>query len=220
MQSYRADLDGLRALAVLAIVGYHAFPSLVLGGFVGVDIFFVISGFLITGIIARDFDAKRFSWGGFYLRRARRILPALVVVSLITAGLAAWIEIPHQLIATGIALLASAWFGANLTFAQTQGYFAPGAQQNPFLHLWSLGVEEQFYLVWPFLIAAIKLSIGWNCAGESWLRIGPGGRDSNPARANLIVGLVDTGTVRGDRHLRSVSYAVVVDAPHRERSVQ
>ena len=156
-EAYRRDIDGLRAVAVLAIVIFHAFPAVLPGGFVGVDVFFVISGFLITGIIARQRDAGGFSWRGFYLRRARRIVPAYVVVALATAGLAAWIELPRQLAPTGGALTASGLFLANILFSLKFDYFAPAAQQNPLLHLWSLGVEEQFYLVWPLLIAGLSL---------------------------------------------------------------
>ena len=155
-KAYRPDIDGLRAVAVLAIVIYHAAPGLLPGGFVGVDVFFVISGFLITGIIAGQRDERRFSWRGFYLRRARRIVPAYVVVALATAGLAAWIELPRQLMQSGAALAASGLFLANLLFGLRFDYFAPAAQLNPLLHLWSLGVEEQFYLVWPLLIAVLS----------------------------------------------------------------
>ncbi|UAL10273.1 acyltransferase family protein [Caulobacter segnis] len=154
---YRRDVDGLRAVAVAAIVIHHAFPTLLPGGFVGVDVFFVISGYLITRLIAQARDAGTFSWGGFYLRRARRIVPAYVLVVLATAALAAWIEMPRLLAQTGAATAASGLFLANILFAQTPGYFAPGPQQNPLLHLWSLGVEEQFYLVWPALIALLSL---------------------------------------------------------------
>jgi peptidoglycan/LPS O-acetylase OafA/YrhL len=166
-QAYRRDIDGLRAVAVLAIVVCHVFPGWLPGGFVGVDVFFVISGFLITRIIAGQRDEGRFSWGGFYLRRARRIVPAYVVVALATAGLAAWIEMPRQLTQTGAALAASGLFVANILFAQTAGYFSPGAQENPLLHLWSLGIEEQFYLVWPLLIAV--LSLKWLKPTRPWL---------------------------------------------------
>jgi len=155
-QAYRRDIDGLRAVAVAAIVIHHAFPGLLPGGFVGVDVFFVISGFLITRLIAEAREAGTFSWGGFYLRRARRIIPAYLLVVLVTAALASVIEMPRLLVMTGAALAASGLFAANLLFAQTAGYFAPGAQQNPLLHLWSLGVEEQFYLVWPALIALLS----------------------------------------------------------------
>lgn len=158
-QAYRRDIDGLRALAVAAIVIHHAFPAILPGGFVGVDVFFVISGFLITRILIEARDGGRFSWGEFYLRRARRIVPAYVAVTLITAALAVWIEMPRLLAQTGAATAASGLFLANVLAAQSPGYFAPSMQQNPLLHLWSLGVEEQFYLVWPVLIAL--LSLGW-----------------------------------------------------------
>ena len=156
-QGYRRDIDGLRAVAVGAIVIHHAFPGWLPGGFVGVDVFFVISGYLITRIIAGAREAGRFSWGGFYLRRARRIVPAYLLAVLTTAALAAWIEMPRLLTQTGAATAASGLFLTNILFAQTAGYFAPGPQQNPLLHLWSLGVEEQFYLVWPALIALLSL---------------------------------------------------------------
>jgi len=155
--AYRRDIEGLRALAVLSVVAYHAFPAVAPGGFVGVDVFFVISGFLITGIIVREREANDFSWGRFYLRRARRILPALAVIILIIAGLAAWIELPQQLSITGGLLGLSGIFAANLGFNHTLGYFDPKPQQSPLLHLWSLGVEEQFYLLWPILIALLFL---------------------------------------------------------------
>lgn len=154
---YRRDIDGLRAVAVAAIVIHHAVPSLLPGGFVGVDVFFVISGYLITWLIADAREAGTFSWGGFYLRRARRIAPAYALVVLVTAALAVVIETPRLLAMTGAATAASGLFLTNILFAQTQGYFAPGAQQNPLLHLWSLAVEEQFYLVWPALIALLSL---------------------------------------------------------------
>lgn len=157
-QVYRRDIDGLRALAVAAIVVHHAFPAVLPGGFVGVDVFFVISGFLITRILVEARDAGRFSWGQFYLRRARRIVPAYVLVTLVTVGLATWIEMPRLLAQTGAAAAASGLFLANVLAAQSPGYFAPSLQQNPLLHLWSLGVEEQFYLVWPALIALLSLT--------------------------------------------------------------
>lgn len=155
--AYRRDIDGLRAVAVGAIVVHHAFPTLLPGGFVGVDVFFVISGYLITRLIAQAREDGSFSWGGFYLRRARRIVPAYLLAVLVTAALAAWIEMPRLLAMTGAATAASGLFAANILFTQTAGYFAPGAQQNPLLHLWSLGVEEQFYLLWPALIALLSL---------------------------------------------------------------
>ena len=155
--TYRRDIEGMRALAVLSVVAYHAFPAIAPGGFVGVDVFFVISGFLISGIIVRERDAGVFSWGRFYLRRARRILPALVAIILAMAAVAAVIELPQQLRLTGAVLGLAGVFAANLLFPRTQGYFDPAPQQSPLLHLWSLSVEEQFYLLWPFLIALLCL---------------------------------------------------------------
>jgi peptidoglycan/LPS O-acetylase OafA/YrhL len=155
---HRRDIDGLRAVAVLAIVAYHAFPRWVPGGFVGVDVFFVISGFLITGIIARGRDEGRFSYLGFYLRRARRIVPAYLVVLAAIVALALWLELPQVLTWNGATLAVAALFVPNLGFLRGYGYFTPGLQQNPLLHLWSLGVEEQFYLVWPLLLALLSFA--------------------------------------------------------------
>ncbi len=154
---HRRDIDGLRAVAVLAIVAYHAFPRWVPGGFVGVDVFFVISGFLITGIIARSRDEGRFSYLGFYLRRARRIVPAYLVVLTAIAALSLWLLLPLRLTWVGATLATAGLFLANFGFTISFGYFAPVLQQNPMLHLWSLGVEEQFYLVWPLLLALLSL---------------------------------------------------------------
>jgi peptidoglycan/LPS O-acetylase OafA/YrhL len=136
-------------LAVAAIVIHHAFPAVLPGGFVGVDVFFVISGFLITRILVRRATKGGSPGAAFYLRRARRIVPAYVLVTLVTVALATWIEMPRLLAQTGAAAAASGLFLANVLAAQSPGYFAPSMQQNPLLHLWSLGVEEQFYLVWP-----------------------------------------------------------------------
>jgi peptidoglycan/LPS O-acetylase OafA/YrhL len=154
--AHRRDIDGLRAVAVLAIVAYHAAPTWFPGGFVGVDVFFVISGFLITRIIVGERDAGRFSFTRFYLRRARRIVPAYVAVTAAVAALAAWIMLPLWLLRFGGALAASGLFLTNIYFTQGFGYFWPGAQQSPLLHLWSMGVEEQFYLVWPLLFAGLS----------------------------------------------------------------
>jgi peptidoglycan/LPS O-acetylase OafA/YrhL len=167
---HRRDIDGLRAVAVLAIVAYHAFPRALPGGFVGVDVFFVISGFLITGIIDRERAAGRFSFTRFYLRRARRIVPAYVAVTLAVTALAAWIMLPGWLVRYGWTLISSGLFLTNLFFTQGFGYFWPGAQASPLLHLWSMGVEEQFYLVWPLLFA-----------GLSWRLSAARGRGSPPA---------------------------------------
>jgi len=128
-QPHRRDIDGLRALAVLVIVVFHAVPALAPGGFVGVDVFFVISGFLITRIIAGE-DAGGFSFARFYLRRARRILPAYVVVTAIVALAGYALLMPRELQNFGLGLGASGVFAANVVFAKTGGYFEPLAEQS------------------------------------------------------------------------------------------
>jgi peptidoglycan/LPS O-acetylase OafA/YrhL len=155
LADHRRDIDGLRAVAVAAIVVHHAFPALVPGGFVGVDIFFVISGYLITRIVAGEMGEGRFSFTRFYLRRARRIVPAYVVVAAAVTAIAAGLLLPRAFYLFGGSLAASGLFLTNFWFAQGFGYFAPQALQSPLLHLWSLGVEEQFYLVWPLLLAGL-----------------------------------------------------------------
>lgn len=150
--SYRADIDGLRAVAVLAVVLYHAFPARLPGGFVGVDVFFVISGYLITRIVQGRLEQGRFSFADFYIRRVRRIFPALCVVLAATL-VAGWVLLlPGELQALGGHALAAAGFVANIAFWADIGYFDPAAETKPLLHLWSLGIEEQFYLLWPLLL--------------------------------------------------------------------
>jgi peptidoglycan/LPS O-acetylase OafA/YrhL len=149
---YRPDIDGLRAIAVLAVVNYHGFPNLFRGGFIGVDIFFVISGFLITGIIARELGEQRFSLVGFYNRRIRRIFPALVVV-LCAVLVLGWLwMLPHAYAQLSSDVFASAAFAANIALMLQSGYFDVEAAKKPLLHLWSLGIEEQFYLAWPLIL--------------------------------------------------------------------
>ncbi len=149
---YRADIDGIRAIAVLAVVLFHAFPKVLPGGFVGVDVFFVISGFLITSIIVQDLDRSKFSFAQFYAARARRIFPALAIVLVATLIAGAILLVPSQLSSLTKNALASSFFGANFTLLSEAGYFDLDAQFKPLLHLWSLGIEEQFYLVWPLAI--------------------------------------------------------------------
>lgn len=152
--SYRADIDGLRALAILAVVAYHASASLLPGGFVGVDIFFVISGYLITGIILRDVQAGQFSIAQFYRRRVRRIFPALLVV-LASVWVIGWFALlPHEYKELGKHMGSAALFISNFVLWKESGYFDSAAELKPLLHLWSLAVEEQFYLVWPILVWA------------------------------------------------------------------
>jgi peptidoglycan/LPS O-acetylase OafA/YrhL len=154
---YRPDVDGLRAVAVTAVVIYHAFPDLLPGGFVGVDIFFVISGYLITGIIAPQIAADTFSFRDFYGRRARRLFPALMVVLVVTLLLGAVLLMPKPLSELAYHAVAAALFVPNLANWADVGYFNAAASTKPLLHLWSLGVEEQFYLVWPFLLMTAGL---------------------------------------------------------------
>ncbi len=149
---YRADIDGLRALAVLAVILFHTFPNELPGGFVGVDIFFVISGYLITQIILDDLDSGNFTAASFYARRVRRIFPALITVLIATFAFGWHYFLPMELASLGKNILASALFSANLMLLSEVGYFDVAAHLKPLLHLWSLGIEEQFYLVWPLLL--------------------------------------------------------------------
>lgn len=152
---YRPDIDGLRAIAVLAVVLFHIEPALLPGGFAGVDIFFVISGYLITGNISRDFYSPQgFSWREFYRRRALRILPVLFVVLLVTLLVGHFTLLPEDLDELGRSALASVFSVANIYFAYflDVGYFADDSSLQPLLHLWSLGVEEQFYFIWPVIL--------------------------------------------------------------------
>lgn len=153
--SYRPDIDGLRAVAVSAVLIFHFFPPKLPGGFVGVDIFFVISGFLITGIILRELDAGKFTFRGFYSRRIRRIFPSLALVLTVTL-VAGWATLlPSELQQLAQHTLGGAGFIANVMFWREAGYFDAAAQSKPLLHLWSLGIEEQFYIAWPLLLAAV-----------------------------------------------------------------
>lgn len=152
VQAYRPDIDGLRAVAVILVVAYHAFPNLRTGGFVGVDVFFVISGYLITQIVLVGLQAQTFSLAEFYRRRVRRIVPALLVVMAACCVAAWYLLLPGELHWFGRSLWRCAAFLANMFFANTGGYFARAEESFPLLHLWSLGVEEQFYLVWPLLL--------------------------------------------------------------------
>jgi peptidoglycan/LPS O-acetylase OafA/YrhL len=159
---YRPDVDGLRAIAVMLVLNYHAFPDALPGGFVGVDVFFVISGFLITGIIARELALERFSLLGFYNRRIRRIFPALIVVLGATLVLGWLWMLPAPFAQLGSDTFASAAFFANIALLLQSGYFDVESSKKPLLHLWSLGIEEQFYLAWPLLLmlaARLRLSI-------------------------------------------------------------
>lgn len=153
VHGYRADIQGLRALAVVPVVLFHAMPSLVPGGFLGVDIFFVISGYLITQILLRDLAAQKMSIAGFYVKRVKRLFPALYVM-LFTTVCAGIVLLPdddrEELFAT---VVGTVLFSSNIVFLKITDYFGGAAEFKPLLHTWSLAVEEQFYLVFPPLLA-------------------------------------------------------------------
>jgi peptidoglycan/LPS O-acetylase OafA/YrhL len=149
---YRPDIDGLRAIAVLAVVAYHAFPVWVKGGFIGVDIFFVISGFLISTMIFENLDGESFSLFEFYVRRIKRIFPALIFV-LVTCFSFGWFALlADEFQQLGKHIVASAMFVSNIVLWSEAGYFDNSSETKPLLHLWSLGIEEQFYIIWPLLL--------------------------------------------------------------------
>ena len=182
---YRPDIDGLRALAVGAVLAYHAFPGRLAGGFTGVDVFFVISGYLISGIILSALGTERFTFANFYARRIRRIFPALAIVltSVMTAG---WFLLyADDYARAGSHVAAGAAFISNFVLWKEASYFDTAASLKPLLHLWSLGVEEQFYLAWPVVLVL----------ASRWRR--------GPIAATLIMGsisfLVAIYTVRIDR---------------------
>lgn len=152
--AYRPEIDGLRAVAVLPVILFHAGVTQMSGGYVGVDVFFVISGFLITGILVRELDAGQFSLLGFYERRARRILPALFLVLSVTGIFGAFVMLPYELAALGRGLVAVIFFMSNVLFWRESGYFAAASELNPLLHTWRLAVEEQYYILFPLLLWA------------------------------------------------------------------
>jgi peptidoglycan/LPS O-acetylase OafA/YrhL len=180
---YRHEIDGLRAIAVMAVILNHAGLG-VTGGFVGVDVFFVISGFLITQIVLKDLHAGRFSLAAFYERRARRILPAFVAMIAVVTPLAALWMPPWELAAYGKSVVAAALSASNFLFWREAGYFDAASQMKPLLHTWSLGVEEQFYILLPLalmllvrrdrlmvslVVIAALLSLGLSEFGWRWM---------------------------------------------------
>jgi peptidoglycan/LPS O-acetylase OafA/YrhL len=149
---YRPDIDGLRAVAVLSVVAFHAFPGWLTGGFIGVDIFFVISGFLISTIIFENLERGAFSFSDFYARRIRRIFPALLLVLLASYAFGWYALLSDEYKQLGKHMSAGAGFVSNFILLSEAGYFDNSAETKPLLHLWSLGIEEQFYIVWPFVL--------------------------------------------------------------------
>ena len=162
---YRREIDGLRALAVVPVILYHAGIEPFSGGFVGVDVFFVISGYLITAIILAEKQAGTFSLLNFYERRVRRILPALFAVMFASLPFAWYLMVPHELKAFSQSLMAVSLFSSNVLFWKQSDYFDPDAALKPLIHTWSLGVEEQYYLLFPIL-----LMLTWRF-GKRWLTI-------------------------------------------------
>ena len=156
VDSYRPDIDGLRAVAVLSVILFHLHGTLLPGGYIGVDVFFVISGFLITRNICHELEAGRFSIVEFYRRRVKRIAPAMLLVVLVTLIASQVLLLPDDARAAAKSAVFALLSLANVFFwhYQDSGYFAPNSAEVPLLHLWSLGVEEQFYFVWPILLIA------------------------------------------------------------------
>lgn len=149
---YRADIDGLRAIAVLSVIAFHAFPGWLPGGFIGVDIFFVISGFLISTILFQNLKSNSFSFLEFYSRRIKRIFPALLLVLIFSYALGWFILDSAEFKQLGKHIAGGAGFVSNFVLWTESGYFDNLSDTKPLLHLWSLGIEEQFYIVWPLLL--------------------------------------------------------------------
>lgn len=150
--AYRPEIDGLRAVAVLPVILFHAGFDLFSGGYVGVDVFFVISGYLITSIILREMEQGKFSIARFYERRARRILPALFFVIVCCLPFAVIWMASGEIKRFGQAMIAVSLFASNVFFWKTTNYFAPAAEEEPLLHTWSLAVEEQYYVLFPLFL--------------------------------------------------------------------
>ncbi|MGC2449480.1 MAG: acyltransferase family protein [Candidatus Sulfotelmatobacter sp.] len=150
--SYRPDIDGLRALAIVPVVMFHAFPAMLPGGFVGVDIFFVISGFLISSIIFKGLQRDSFSFPGFYANRIKRIFPALLLVLAVSAVFGWFFLLPPEYAQLGKHIVGGAAYAENFVLQREAGYFDTKSFLKPLMHLWSLGIEEQFYLTYPFLL--------------------------------------------------------------------
>jgi peptidoglycan/LPS O-acetylase OafA/YrhL len=153
--AYRADIDGLRAVAVIPVVLFHVEAPIFSGGFVGVDVFFVISGYLITSLILPDIDAHCFSIAAFYQRRVRRIFPALIAVLFFCAVAGFVLLTPSDYRTLGQSIVATTTFVSNIFFWRQANYFAAPASENPLLHTWSLSIEEQFYLFYPLLLVLL-----------------------------------------------------------------
>jgi peptidoglycan/LPS O-acetylase OafA/YrhL len=161
-REYHRFIDGLRAIAVLGVILFHCNFSYVTGGYVGVDIFFVLSGFLITGVIQDKMGRNAFSFAEFYERRCRRILPALFVTCALCTLTAIMLLVPRDFREFSKSLKGAAFFYSNAVFADSAGYFSGPATTKPLLHTWSLAVEEQFYLLFPPVLYALRWAANGN----------------------------------------------------------
>ncbi|EHJ9657784.1 acyltransferase [Salmonella enterica] len=162
LKKYRADIDGLRAIAVLAVIVFHLNPNLLPGGFVGVDIFFVISGYLITSIIYNDIKSNSFSYKGFYNRRIKRILPIFFVVLFATIIASALVMMPEDFKFMMRSAFSTIIFSSNIFFSTNVNYFAQDVKEYPLLHTWSLSTEEQYYFIFPIIIFLLAKLSGFN----------------------------------------------------------
>jgi peptidoglycan/LPS O-acetylase OafA/YrhL len=159
---YRSDIDGLRAIAILSVIAFHAFPKYFPGGFIGVDVFFVLSGFLITSLIQAQLKDNNFSILDFYSRRIRRIFPALITVLIFSFALGCFTLSDKEFKSLSASMIGSATFLQNYVLANELGYFDVEATRKPLLHIWSLGIEEQFYIFWPaILLIAYRKNMGF-----------------------------------------------------------
>lgn len=200
---YRKEIDGLRAVAVLPVIYHHSGLPLLDGGFLGVDVFFVISGYLISSIILEEKTAGKFSLSIFYERRLRRLIPALGFMLFLTSATAVAVMLPFQLKEYGQSIIATLAFSANIFFWLKTDYWSPSADLTPLLHVWSLGIEEQFYLLFPFLliylgnkklIVTCSIIIGVSFAGMIYARASGNGNEAFyllPFRAwELVAGAI------------------------------
>jgi peptidoglycan/LPS O-acetylase OafA/YrhL len=155
--NYRPDIDGLRAISIVLVVFHHAVPEAQSGGFIGVDIFFVISGYLITSLLLKEIALGPVNYSAFFWRRLRRLVPALLVVLTAVLTIGYFILFPDEFASLGKHALAGLFFTSNILHLTETGYFEQSAYTKPLLHLWSLGVEEQFYIFWPFFLVFFVL---------------------------------------------------------------
>lgn len=186
---YRPDIDGLRAIAVLSVLVFHLSETLLPGGFVGVDIFFVISGYLITRLIVREIHStQQFRFGNFYLRRVRRLFPAMCATFLLCLLLSYALLSPQHLVDFGRSLIFAVLSVSNFYFWQSADYFDFASQSKPLLHTWSLSVEEQFYLLWPLTVLLLS-KVAWSKSREPRLQA-PADEASKIGNASVIVAFI------------------------------